>query len=180
MDSSWPGSSRLVPAMTIIEAPPDHVETPCLHYRDRRDRPGDDVRGASISSGHALSSTLNGGGIRRSCNGLEVCSRANPLHNKEDALFWRKRGSVKYLTMACLGLAPQIAGPVHHVVIHEIRLFPFDRETPRPGFIVAVDKDGQTSKTAGSPSAPPSGARPRDGSQRNLPLREPNAKTPSS
>ena len=47
--------ARLVPAISIIEAPPDHVETPpCPHYRDRRDRPGDDVRGASISSEHAL------------------------------------------------------------------------------------------------------------------------------
>src|SRR5580698_740235 len=44
----------LVPAISIIEAPPDHVETACPHYRDRRDRPGDDVRGASISSEHAL------------------------------------------------------------------------------------------------------------------------------
>jgi tRNA G46 methylase TrmB len=49
----------LVPAISIIEAPPDHVETPCPHYRDRRDRPGDDVRGASISSEHALAASLS-------------------------------------------------------------------------------------------------------------------------
>jgi hypothetical protein len=50
----------LVPAISIVEAPPDHVETPCPHYRERRDRPGDDVKGASISSEHAL----NGGVFR--------------------------------------------------------------------------------------------------------------------
>src|SRR5271169_5224787 len=45
----------LVPAISMIEArpPPKHVETPCSHYRDRRDKPGDDVCGASISSEHS-------------------------------------------------------------------------------------------------------------------------------
>jgi hypothetical protein len=50
----------LVPAISIIEAPPDHVVTPCPHYRDRRDKPGDDVRGASISSEHALAPRMPG------------------------------------------------------------------------------------------------------------------------
>jgi hypothetical protein len=57
IDSSWPAC----PAISIIEAPPDHVETPCPHYRERRDTPGDDVKGASISSEHALA----GGCLRR-------------------------------------------------------------------------------------------------------------------
>ena len=61
-----------VPAISIIEAP-DHVETPCPHDRDRRDRLGDDVRGASISSEHALD-WLNE--VRR-WNGSAVAARIN-------------------------------------------------------------------------------------------------------
>jgi hypothetical protein len=63
IDSSWPAwpAWPARPAISIIEAPPDHVETPCPHYRERRDTPGDDVKGASISSEHALA----GGCLRR-------------------------------------------------------------------------------------------------------------------
>jgi hypothetical protein len=78
IDLSWPGLSWLVPAISIIEAPPDHVETPCPHYRDRRDRPGDDVRGASISSEHASTAC----GLQQTRRCLRACRSRFPSRRR--------------------------------------------------------------------------------------------------
>src|ERR1700722_9933949 len=66
-----------VPAITIIEAPPDHAETPRPHYRDRRDRPGDAVGGASISPARAL------GLPRRAARARERSSAARGLAGQQ-------------------------------------------------------------------------------------------------
>jgi hypothetical protein len=42
-----------------------------------------------------------------------------------------------------------MARPIHHGFIRKLGLLPFERETPGPGFIVAVHEDGQIPETTG-------------------------------
>src|SRR6185437_5607820 len=76
-------------------------------------------------------------------------SAIQPSHHTADALLQRERRAVECHAAVSLGLEPQIARPVHHFLIREFRLFPFEQKTPRSGFIIAVHEDGLIAWTTG-------------------------------